>query len=495
MEPRSTTARHNLLKPILLLLLFFFFCLWFFFFNFSAMVTPQEPDLSQHHPVTRVEFPAQPFPKQALPTKSGYLPVNFSSGSAIFYAFYEAHNPISSLSQTPLLIWLQGGPGCSSMYGNFLEFGPWRVSSAHPKSKSSYVLESNPAAWNRIFGVLFLDNPIGSGYSIAARNEDIPRDVNSVAKHLYMAILQFLELDPTLFKSRPVYIAGESYAGKYVPAIGYHIMKKNAYLPKTRRINFGGVAIGNGLIDPVVQVGTHASHAYFTGLINEQQKEEIERLQSRAIELAKKKRWRESTDARYRVVDYLQSTTGLATLYDFTKIGPYNIGIVTDFLQSDGVKAALKVKESAVTFINGCNDDVKEALHDDTMKSVKYMVEFLVRKSKVLLYQGQYDLWDGVVSTEAWVRSMDWEEIGKFLLAERIVWKDENGGLAGYVQKWKSLSNVVVFGAGHLVPTDQPLNSRRMIEDWVLDRGFFADVNDLDSNFILDPAVSSKFDA
>jgi vitellogenic carboxypeptidase-like protein len=123
---------------------------------------------------------------------------------------------------------------------------------------------------------------------------------------------------------------------------------------------------------------------------------------------------------------------------------------------------------------------VREALHGDVMKSVKYMVEFLVKKSNVLLYQGHLDLRDGVVSTEAWVKTMKWEGIGKYLMAERKVWK-VNGVLAGYVQKWRSFSNAVVLGAGHLVPTDQAVNSQAMIEDWVLERGVFANVEGEDS--------------
>ena len=90
-----------------------------------------------------------------------------------------------------------------------------------------------------------------------------------------------------MFKSRPLYFAGESYAGKYVPAIGYYMLKANANLPVSQQVNLGGVAIGNGLIDPVTQVATHAINAYYSGLINERQKSVLEKAQREVIKLTK----------------------------------------------------------------------------------------------------------------------------------------------------------------------------------------------------------------
>ena len=97
----------------------------------------------------------------------------------------------------------------------------------------------------------------------------------------------FIELYPPLFKSRPLYFAGESYAGKYVPAIGYYMLKANANLPVSQQVNLGGVAIGNGLTDPVTQVATHAINAYYSGLINERQKSVLEKAQREVIKLTK----------------------------------------------------------------------------------------------------------------------------------------------------------------------------------------------------------------
>ncbi|XP_062105264.1 serine carboxypeptidase-like 50 [Humulus lupulus] len=417
---------------------------------------------------TNLTLPAPLFPKEALPTKSGYLPVNPNSESSIFYLFYEAQKPLSTLSKTPLLIWLQGGPGCSSMVGNFFELGPWRVN-FHKRPDEPLALESNPGSWNRIFGLLFLDNPIGTGFSVASKPEEIPRNQTGVAEHLFAALKAFIKSDQS-FKTRPIYITGESYAGKYVPAIGSYILKKNAKLPSADRINLAGVAIGNAMTDPEIQVTAHAATAFFSGLVNEKQKAELESLQSLAAALTEARNWRAATNARSRVLQRLKKMTGLATVNDFSKKAPYKDKMVEELLQNDDVKKALGVKGSVV--FEKCSPLVREILREDVMKSAKHMVESLVKESKVLLYQGSLDLRDGVVSTEAWVKTLSWEGIRSFLNAERKVWK-VNGELAGYVQNWGSLTNAVVLGAGHLAPADQALNTQAMIEDWVLDKGLF----------------------
>lgn len=262
------------------------------------------------------------FPKEALPTKSGYLPIPPANAS-LFFAFYEATQPLTAPASTPLLLWLQGGPGCSSLLGNFFELGPYFV------TPDAETLSPNPFAWNRRFGLLFIDSPLGTGFSAAPSPADIPTNQSVIAAHILAALQSFLALDPS-FRARPFFLAGESYAGKYVPATGAHILDVNPTLPEARRVNLRGVAIGNGLTHPVAQVATHADSAYFTGLINARQKRELEELQAEAVALTRAERWREASDARGRVLSRLQNMTGLATLYDAAKQRPYQTEPVTD---------------------------------------------------------------------------------------------------------------------------------------------------------------------
>ncbi|XLS78668.1 hypothetical protein HN51_062893, partial [Arachis hypogaea] len=128
----------------------------------------------------------------------------------------------------------------------------------------------------------------------------------------------------------------------------------------------------------------------------------------------------------------LRNVTGLATLFDFTRNKSYGDDVVDKFLNNVEAKKALGVKNESLVF-EGCSDV------------------------------------DGVVQVEAWVKMKKWEEIEDFLNAERKIWK-VNGELAGYVQQWKSLTNVVVLGARHLLPSDQLVTCQAMTEDWVLEK-------------------------
>ena len=244
-------------------------------------------------------------------------------------------------------------------------------------------------------------------------------------------------------------------------------------------MNLAGVAIGNGMTDPVNQVATHALSAYYLGLINERQKNELEKVQFEAIRLIQRGNWTSAREARNKIFTLLKKMTGLATSFDYTKKTPYQENLVDELLKFPEVKRALGVNESFV--FERCSDVVQAAFKEDVMKSAKFLVEYLVRRTRVLLYQGRNDLRDGVVQVEAWVKTMKWEGILGFMNAERRIWR-VNGELAGYVQKWKTLTNVVVLGAGHLLPADQAVNSQAMIEDWVLEKDLFNKEN-VPSNF------------
>ncbi|KAF8696651.1 hypothetical protein HU200_036270 [Digitaria exilis] len=255
------------------------------------------------------------FPKEALPTKSGYLPIP-SPNASLYFAFYEATHPVTPPASTPLLVWLDGGPGYSSFLGNFFQIGPYLLSSNTTTSPSTVPLSPNPFAWNRRFGLLFLDSPLGTGYSAAPSVSAIPTNQSTVAEHILAALQSFLAAEPPELRARPLFLTGESYGGKSIPTAGALILAANPRLPVGRRINLRGVAIGDGLVHPVAQVATHAEVAYGMGLIGGAQRREAEAMQREAVALTRAARWREASDARAGILAWLQSATGLPSLYD-----------------------------------------------------------------------------------------------------------------------------------------------------------------------------------
>jgi vitellogenic carboxypeptidase-like protein len=99
----------------------------------------------------------------------------------------------------------------------------------------------NPFAWNRRFGVLFLDSPLGTGFSATPSPNAIPTNESVIAEQTLAAIQTFFALHPASFRARPFFLTGESYAGKYVPTAASRILAANLALPPRMRVNLRGV--------------------------------------------------------------------------------------------------------------------------------------------------------------------------------------------------------------------------------------------------------------
>jgi carboxypeptidase C (cathepsin A) len=209
-------------------------------------------------------------PGQLEPTTwtqyTGYVEVNETAGANLFYWF---HGSQSNPSQDPLVLWLTGGPGCSAELAVLFENGPWNVN-------DKMQLTPNPYSWNTGANVLYVDSPAGTGYSYLTNPNDYVTNEFEMADNLYTVLQAFLSMHPE-YQTLPFFVFGESYAGHYVPAIAERILKGNSRKSGIN-INFKGLAIGNGMSQPLIQYGEYADFSLSHGLISAAVKEQVDAL-------------------------------------------------------------------------------------------------------------------------------------------------------------------------------------------------------------------------
>jgi len=154
--------------------------------------------------------------------------------SNIRQGFFESRNDPKN---DPVVLWLNGGPGCSSLTGLFMELGPSSID-------ENIKVVHNPYSWNNNASVIFLDQPVNVGYSYSGGAVS-----NTVAagKDVYALLTLFFEQFPE-YAHQDFHISGESYAGHYIPVFASEILSH-----KKRNINLQSVLIGNGLTDGLTQ--------------------------------------------------------------------------------------------------------------------------------------------------------------------------------------------------------------------------------------------------
>ncbi|CAM0945120.1 unnamed protein product [Alopecurus aequalis] len=193
---------------------------------------------------------------------AGYVTVNESHGRALFYWFFEA---TAAPAKKPLVLWLNGGPGCSSIgYGEAEELGPFLVQKGKPE------LKWNPYSWNKEANLMFLESPVGVGFSYTNTSSDLDKLGDKItADDAYIFLLNWFKRFPQ-YKSHEFYIAGESYAGHYVPQLSEKIFDGNKQGPKENYINFKGFMIGNALMDDETDQAGMIEYAWDHAVISDQ---------------------------------------------------------------------------------------------------------------------------------------------------------------------------------------------------------------------------------
>jgi len=418
---------------------------------------------------TRVKLPSEAWatPPPTDPfAYSGYLTVDERYDSNLFYWFFEAQNGNKS---APIILWLQGGPGSSSLFGLFGEHGPFYLT-------DDLKLMPRNLTWNREFSLLYIDNPVGVGFSYTMDSSQFCTDEDCVANNMYTALTAFFTVYSE-YASNEFYVTGESYGGKYVPVVSSKIHQENQRQPKVP-INLAGIAIGDGLTDPVTQLMGYADILYNIGIADEWQTQTLYTMQRQLRDLIIEKRWKDASDAFSAMVngppDYYSTITGSYDYYDIRyTVGPSYGGDYFTFVNQSSIRAALHVGDHFF-YANGSAPG--DALYDDICKSVVDVVPTLMENYKVLWYNGQFDFIVAPPLTEEMLYQLPWQGLGSYLAANRTIWRvhPDDVEVAGYVRQAGvyPVFQAVVRSAGHMVPADQPERGLDMITRFIKDIPF-----------------------
>lgn len=144
---------------------------------------------------------------------------------------------LSDSTKDPLIIWLSGGPGCSSNIALFAENGPYRIFSQND-------IRYNSDTWIQKASIVYIDQPLGTGFSYT--RGPLPTNSSTAAVDIYNGLLEFFTLFPS-YKTNDLYIAGDSYAGKFIP---YFFDYLNSTV-NPGIFNIKGAIIGNPMLNPV----------------------------------------------------------------------------------------------------------------------------------------------------------------------------------------------------------------------------------------------------
>ncbi|XP_021910645.1 serine carboxypeptidase-like 34 [Carica papaya] len=435
-----------------------------------------------------VRLPGQP--AVSFKQYAGYVTVNQTHGRALFYWFFEAtHQPHNK----PVLLWLNGGPGCSSIgYGEAEELGPF-----FPQKDLS-TLKLNRFSWNKAANLLFLESPVGVGFSYTNTSSDIDQLGDTIAaKDSYNFLVNWFRRFPQ-YKSHDFYIAGESYAGHYVPQLAEAIYDNNKKVPKKDHINFKGFMIGNALLDDETDQKGMIDYAWDHAVISDRVYADVKK----HCDFSQSETGKHCDVALghyfqvYRIIDMYSLYSPKCVDSNFTLTHksrqlPLVRGHVAPrlFSKFEGwhrKPAGYDPCASDYTEVYMNRPDVQKALHANLTKipypwthcserisfwrdapaSILPIIKKLVDGGlRIWVFSGDTDGRIPVTSTRYTLR-----KLGLKTLQEWTAWYTTHHEVGGWTIEYDGLTFVTIRGAGHQVPTFAPKQALQLVNHFLANK-------------------------
>jgi serine carboxypeptidase-like clade 2 len=418
----------------------------------------------------------------ALDVYSGFVTVDSVRGRALHYILIKAEtNPDTS----PLLVWYQGGPGCSGLIGLFTENGPFTVS----QSGNGYKVSYSNLGWTRFANVLYLEQPAFVGFSYSNTSSDINTGDDKAAADNYQFLQTFLASEWPEYAGRDLWFTGESYGGVYVPTLTYKVLST----PGSLFNQFKGFMIGNpvfscqgGFIGTTGPYDVETFHLlYWHGFISYSNyanwtshgcndpkvasQPACQYILNFAInqvgQIVQQKRDTSQSD-NWPSLDpddiFQNFCTGNGSLefsnYPDPQTGtcsPSGTALV-DYLNRADVQSALGIPKRTEWL--ECTNKINYNINGNSMNP-NYEFFFKAKPGvKILVYSGDVDI---LTVPFAFTQPCIAQLSGK-LVSDWGPWF-VNGATAGYVEVYDKYTYATLKGAGHEAPQYQPLNSFELI--------------------------------
>lgn len=410
---------------------------------------------------------------------SGYL--NFSDTKALHYWFVESQGDPAS---DPVVLWLNGGPGCSSMEGFMAEHGPLHLN-------DDSTISMNPWAWNMKANMIYLEAPIGVGFSIGSADDMKHINDDTTSSDNRDALKVFFSDKFPQYLANGLYVSGESYAGIYVPTLIAKIVDDDMLQPA-----FKGAIIGNGLYSWEKNQDSIVKFSRYHGLTDIRKWEKVisncckngnefecdfynypnaecKTLVNQIVDQT----WSSGLDVYNLYAECAGGISREAFMQHLYKQGdltfPEDKKIVrsnptctngtalSDYFNSPAVKAAIHVDKSITWTL--CADDLNYVTTVQDVSEYLHHTLNQAPESHIALYAGDVDMACNFLGGEMFAEAM-----GLTLNEDYQAWNymaaDNTMQIGGYLKKFDRLSWVTVKGAGHMVPTDKPIQAYTMFQ-------------------------------
>ncbi|XP_047322231.1 serine carboxypeptidase-like 51 [Impatiens glandulifera] len=413
----------------------------------------------------------------------------------MFWWYYKSPFRIEHPNKPwPIILWLQGGPGGSGVaIGNFEEFGPLDTN-----------LKPRNSTWLRKADLLFVDNPVGTGFSFVEDEKLLVKTDEEAATDLTTLLKGLFNKNKALQNS-PLHIFAESYGGKYAVTLALSVLK--AIKSKTLKLNLAGVTIGDSWISPEDFVFSWAPLLKDLSRIDNSGVETANMLTQQIKKQIENGQFQEATDTWNNLENMILQTSNYVDFYNFLldsaeeKVEGITVSSSSSTRSVVGGRTGLMQKYSTyleslrIKASNGgdgvtslpdlMNGHVKNKLKiipphvtwgfqaqyvfnaqsGDFMKPrINEVDQLLAKGVNFTIYTGQVDLICSTKGTQAWVEKLKWKGLKEFLNMDRTpLYCGDDKRTRGFTKSYRNLHFYWFLETGHFAPVDQPCVALDMV--------------------------------